>query len=419
MTSHSDAGADKAPAQLHPATQPAYLLASQPIERVVRDGVEYLLLGTAHVSKSSVDAVNFLLESETFDAIAIELDPARHEAMRDPEAWKKLDLFQVIKSDRVGIVAANLALGAYQRRLAEQIGIEPGAEMLAASDGAQRRNLPLLLIDRDVGLTLARVRAGLGFWGGVKLSSGMLAGLWTDESVGQDDIEKLKQGDILQATFSEFAVESPGLYRALIGERDEFMAARLRQETLQAGLRKVLVVIGAGHLAGLKRALSEIQDAPEAVLAPLSAKPKPSLWPKLIGWGFMAVLLGGMLFGFWRGFDVGRELLLIYLGLTAGGTLLGALLALSHPLSAVSAALCAPLTVLHPLISSGMVSASVELWLRKPTVADFEALRTDLKTTSGWWRNRVAHTLLIFVLTNFGTMIGVWTTTFWFVKKLS
>ena len=70
--------------------------------------------------------------------------------------------------------------------------------------------------------------------------------------------------------------------------------------------------------------------------------------------------------------------------------------------------LTSPITPLHPALASGTLSALVEAWVRKPTYADFMALRDDVQSVKGWWRNRVARTLLNFFLTSFGTAIGVW-----------
>ena len=114
-----------------PSTLPAFL-EGQPHAIVERDGVRYTLLGTAHVSPDSVRAVEDAIASDAFDAVAVELDPQRVQALTDPDALAKLDLVQVIRSGRTALFAANLALAAYQCRLAEQLGIEPGAELKRA-----------------------------------------------------------------------------------------------------------------------------------------------------------------------------------------------------------------------------------------------------------------------------------------------
>lgn len=392
--------------------------AAEPTALVERDGVQFHLLGTAHVSRKSAEAVAAAVAGGDYDAIAIELDPARKQALTEPNSFEKLDLLAVIRSGKVGMVAAQLALAAYQRRIAEQFGIEPGAEMREAIGGSAARGLPLLLIDREAGLTLKRCSAALGFWQRMNLLSGLGLGLFSSEEISEDEIEKLKTGSMLHATFSEFAVETPALYGALIDERDQYMAAKLRQAAASSGHRKVLAVVGAGHLAGIQRYL--VADVvPETTIQALDQPPPPSIWPKLIGYALIAILVGGLFLGFSRGFDVGAELLGLYLMLTAGGALVGATLAGAHPLSALAGALSAPLTVLHPLLAAGMFSAGTETWLRKPTVADLSRLKDDVTTAGGWWRNRATRILLVFFLTNLGTAIGVWTTSFEFVRRLS
>lgn len=395
-----------------PAQQRADLIAAQPIETLERDGIRYVILGTAHVSKASAEAVLALLEEQNFDAVAIELDPARFQALKDPDSYKRLDLIEVFKTGKTALVAANLALGAYQRRLAEQVGIEPGAEMLAADEGAKARALPTLLIDRDVGITLARCRAALGFWGGARLLTESALSTFSEDEIGAEEIEKLKSGDMLRSTFGDFAKESPALFNALIAERDQFMAAKLRSECANLRVKNVLVVIGAGHLAGMSEALKQSQELPAAVVERVGAKPAPSLWPRLIGWSITLILVGGMAWGFYKGFDQGKDKLVLYLSLTAGGAFIGALLARANILSALAGALSAPITVLHPVLSSGMVSGAVEVWLRRPTVRDFEDLRVDLRDTSGWFRNKVSRVLLVFLLTGFFTSLGTWATAF-------
>jgi len=383
------------------------LLESQPHAIVERDGVRYTLLGTAHVSKASVDAVRAAIASGQFDAVSIELDAQRLHALTDPDALAKLDLVKVLREGKAALFAANLGLAAYQRRLAEQLGIEPGAELKAAATDAKERGLPLHLIDRDVGLTFKRAMQRLGWWGRAKMSAGLMVSLFGDEEVGAQQIEDLKEGDMLEASFGEFARENPALYETIIGERDRYMGARLRETSGTA--RNVLAVIGAGHLQGLARHLREDATDPGAVRAELeSVAEKSSIpWFTIL---LTAFVLGGFAWGFWRGgFDVGADLVLQWVLVTGTLGALGCAIAGGHPLSILAAFVASPLTPLHPALASGTVSALVEAWIRKPTYADFMALRDDVQTLRGWWRNRVARVLLNFFLTSLGTAIGVWT----------
>ena len=391
-------------------------LAGQPVETVDRDGVRFTLLGTAHVSRASVDAVRAAIASGGFDAVAVELDAGRLQSLTDPDALARLDLVKVVREGKTHLFAANLALAAYQRRLAEQLGVEPGAELKAGALDAQARGLPVHLIDREVGLTFKRALQSLGWWERTKVGAGILASMFADEEVGDDEIEKLKQGDMLESSFGEFAEQSPALYRSIIAERDEYMASRLRQ--VAAGTPapaaagepyRVLAVVGAGHLPGLARHLADDGGEPAERLRALeTVKAKSRVpWLELI---IGAFLIGGFAWGFWRGgVDVGSDLIVQWVLATGVLGAIGCAIAGGHPLSILAAFVASPLTPLHPALASGTVSAFVEATLRKPTYADFMALRDDVQTVRGWWKNRVARVLLNFFLTSLGTGIGVWT----------
>lgn len=389
----------------------------QPLIEVRVGDIDYTLLGTAHVSKASVDAVRHLIGSRDFDLITVELDEHRHHSLLKPDDWRSVDLFKIVKDGKAGMLAANLALGAYQRRLAEQFGVEPGAELKAACLSAAEHDTPVELIDRDVGVTLKRAYAAVGFFDKMSIVGGLVASAISSDEITEADIEKLKEGDILTNTFDEFARQSKPLHHALIVERDRYMAARLR-EVSKPGQR-VLAVVGAGHLAGLARALEGKDGGDTESLDTLKALPAPSIWPKLIGYLVIAILVGGFIWAFSKGADVGRDLVSYYVFATGGFAALGALVAGGHPLSLLAAFLSAPLTVLHPALASGMFSAGAEVWIRKPRVADFEALRDDLKQWRGWWKNRVARTLLVFFLTNAFTGIGVYLTGIELFRRLS
>ena len=390
-----------------PTPGAAGALHDQPHLVVERDGVIYTLLGTAHVSRASIDAVESAVASGDYDTVAVELDAQRFRAMTEPDLLAKMDLFQIVREGKAALVAANLALAAYQRRLAEQLGVEPGAELKAAAVGARDRGLRMALIDRDVGITLRRAFGRLGFWGRTKLIAGLGASLFADEKVEADEIERLKEGDFLESSFGEFAAGSPPLYDAVIAERDRYMASRLRQVGADGG-RRVLAVVGAGHLKGLARHLRDDDGEPAGELRELDTLPVSSGVP----WftiALVAFLVGGFAWGFWTGgAELGGELMLQWALITAIGGALGCLAAGGHPLSIVAAFVASPLTPLHPALASGTVSALVEAWVRKPTYADFLKLRDDTSHPAGWWRNRVARVLVNFFLTSLGTAAGVW-----------
>jgi pheromone shutdown-related protein TraB len=393
----------------HPSSDVAApdALLDQPLERVTRDDVEYVVLGTAHVSRASVAAVESLIASESFDAIAVELCPSRAEGMRNPDAFKQMDLFHVIRQGKVGMVAASLVLSSFQQRLAAQYGIQPGAEMKAAMDGAERAGLPVWLIDREVGTTLKRAWRSVGTWARFGLLGGLIASVFEREQVDEKEIEKLKEGDLLESAFGEFAQSSAPLYNSLIGERDEYMAARLREQAQGAPeVRRVLVVIGAGHLKGLCGQLRQQQEPPARRIAELAQLPPKARWPKWLALGLVLLVFAAIAYAFHRNPTLGALALRNWILFTGGCAALGALAAGAHPLSILAAFVAAPIKPFRPGIPAGGISAMAEAWIRRPRVADFETLRDDIADWKGWWKNRVARTLLNFILVSVGTVIG-------------
>jgi pheromone shutdown-related protein TraB len=381
-----------------------------PRRTVTRDGTHFTLLGTAHVSRSSAEDVTVLLGSDEFDAVAIELCPARHHALVNPDVWGQTDLYRVFKEGRTTMMAASLALGAYQQRLAEQFGIEPGAEMRAAMEGALARGLPVLLIDRDIGITLRRVYHNVPWWQRLGIFGGLLGSVLSREQVSEEEIERLKEGDILETTFAEFADRSTVLYVPLIAERDEYMAARLCEETREPGCRKVLAVVGAGHLKGIADHLErgEVCADPAQAVQRLERLPPPARWPKVLPWLIVAAILAGFLIGFSRSPELGMLMLWDWILINGVLSALGVIIATGHPMSILAAFLAAPWTSLNPMIGASMVAGAVELYYRKPRVADFNALRHDVTHWRGWWRNRVSRTLLVFFLAGFGSTLGTY-----------
>ena len=248
------------------------------------------LLGTAHVSRASAEQVRALLAGGDYDAVAVELCPSRYNALLNPDELAKMDLFRVLRDGKAPMVVASLALGAYQQRLADQFGIEPGAEQRQAIRSAQESELPILLIDREIGVTLKRVSRNLPWWQRFGLFAGLVASLMTSEDVDEAEIERLKEGDVLESTFAQFAERERHLYEPLIEERDQYMAARLREEIERSGHANVLAVVGAGHLAGIARALEQQSAPPAQLVAELDRIPSPSRWPKLIPWLIVALV---------------------------------------------------------------------------------------------------------------------------------
>ncbi|MBA2779358.1 TraB/GumN family protein [Billgrantia kenyensis] len=378
--------------------------------RVVEVGeTRYTLLGTAHVSAESAEDVRRMIRSGEFDAVAIELCDARHHNISNPDALAQQDLFEIFRQGKAGMVAANLALGAFQQRVAEQSGIQPGAEMHAALEEARRHQLPLLLVDRDVGITLKRIYGNVPWWQRMSLLTGLLGSVMSRQQVSPEEIERLKEGDVLESTFSEFAAESEALYTPLISERDRYMVLRLAEQAPPGSYRNVLVVIGAGHMKGMVEHLeAPLPEAPQPEREALEVTPPPSKVWRALPWLITVLVLTGFAIGFSRNTELGWQLVgewFLINGVLSG---VATLAALAHPITVVATMFAAPLTSLNPTIGAGFVAAGVELWLRKPKVQDFSTLRHDVTKLRGWWRNRVSRTLLVFMFATLGSAVATW-----------
>jgi len=406
----------KDPEQRQPSADPPM----EPICTLTLGSSQVTLLGTAHVSRASAEQVKDMLATENYDAVAVELCPSRYTAVVDPQHLEKMDLFQMLREGKTTMVVASLALGAYQQRMAEEFGIEPGAEMRAAISTAEAAGLPVLLIDREVGITLKRIYRSVSWWRRFYLVAGLVSSVVSREKVSEDEIERLKEGDILEATFEQFAEEVSDLYLPLIDDRDRYMAARLSHEAEQADHKHILAVVGAGHVKGIRNYLEQGgAQQPEQLIAELNRLPPPKRWPKLIPWAIVALILTGFAIGFSRSTDLGWQLVLDWVLINGGLSALGALIAAAHPLTIIGAFVAAPLTSLNPTIGAGMATGAIETYLRKPKVGEFSRLRKDTAHLKGWWGNHVARIFLVFLFSTIGSAIGTYVAGFRIFDRLT
>jgi pheromone shutdown-related protein TraB len=386
------------------------MLSSGTVTRLEHQGREIFIVGTAHVSQKSVEEVERVIREVKPDTVCVELDKPRHESLVDETRWRKLDLFQIIRQKKVLYLLANLALSAYQKKIGERMGVKPGAELLAAVNTAQAVGAKLVLADRDIQATLKRTWRRLGFWDKSKLISGLLAAPFSMEEMEEEQIESLKDRDTISEMLDELAVAMPNLKEPLIDERDRYLISSV----LQAPGKKVVAVVGAGHVRGMLANVDTKVDR-EA----LSIIPAPSPIGTIIAW----LIPIAILVAFWFGWQKHQSESLIQMAKawvipTSLGCGVFTLAALAHPLTILSGMLAAPLTTLNPLIGVGMVTALVEAWIRRPTVEDCEGIPVAIMKPRLWLKNRATRVLLVFVLSNLGASLGMLISTTWVISLL-
>jgi pheromone shutdown-related protein TraB len=377
----------------------------QRVSHVTVGDKDVYLVGTAHLSRESVEDVRATVEQLRPDAICIELCQARHQAMTQTDNWSKMDVFKVIRRKKAVFLLAQLLMTSFYRRLGEKLGVQPGAEMLEGIRLAEERGAELVLADRDIEVTLKRVWGYLGFWNKIKLAGQLFMGLLAHEDIDADMIENLKKSDQLEAVMAEFAGKFPEIKRRLIDERDTYLAQKIRT----APGRTVVAVIGAGHVEGIKTQVHE-----ERSLEDLMTLPSKSIWPTVLKWGVPLAIVGLLAYGFFaKGKAHGIESVYIWILVNGISSAAGAALALAHPLTIVSAFLAAPLTSLNPFLAAGWVAGIVQAMIKKPKVSDLEDLPEALATFKGFWTNPAIRVLLVVALANLGSSLGTYVAGFW------
>jgi pheromone shutdown-related protein TraB len=368
------------------------------VHEISFDEKQILLIGTAHISQSSVDEVNSVIDQEKPDTVCIELCSSRHQAMLDKDQWKNMDIYKVVREGKSFLLFANLIMTAFQKRLGSQLGVKPGAEMLEAANAAERVGAELILADRDVKITLQRTWRGMTFWGRMKVLSQLLASLFVREEISKEEIEKLKESDALSEAMQMLAEQSPEMKRILIDERDQFMAEKIK---LAQG-KRIVAVVGAGHVKGL---MAELER--EHNLAELETVPPPGKIGTWLKWGIPTLIVVLVVYGFFTvETDVSIEMIQRWFLINGTLSALGTAIAFGHPITIATAFVAAPFTSLNPAVAAGWVAGLVEAYLRKPQVRDFESLADDITHLKGFWKNNITRILLVVMFANLGSAIG-------------
>ena len=370
---------------------------SDNIHRIEINNRQIILVGTAHISQKSADEVRDIIEAENPDTVCIELCPSRYQAMVDKDRWKNTDIFKILKEGKAFLLLANLIVSAYQKRLAKQFGVEPGLEMKQGILSAEKVGAEICLADRDIQVTMRRLWRNVGFFGKLKLFFQLALSLFIGEELTEEDIEKMKSGDMLSAALDGLAGAFPQLKSIIIDERDRYLAQKIKM----APGEKIIAVLGAGHIPGIKEEIHKEHDLEKlAVVKPASKS------TKVIAWLIPLLIISIIAATFSVDRATGMEQVISWVLWNGSLGVLGAMLAFAHPLSILTAFIVAPISSLSPLLAAGWFAGITEAFVRKPNVEDFENLAEDIQTLKGFWRNRVTHILLVVVFANLGSTIG-------------
>jgi len=377
------------------------------------------LIGTAHVSKESIEEVTGAIRGEKPGMVCVELDESRYAAITKQDSWEKLNISKVLKEGKGFLLIANLTLSGFQRRLGNELGVKPGEEMIAAVTTAKEMGINFSLCDREIHLTLRRAWACCGLWSKCKLLATLLSSAFSTEKLNSEEIEKLKKTSELDSMMDELAKYLPTVKETLIDERDRYLATKIWAGHLKNETGSTLAVVGAGHLRGIQAWLEKFaKEAPggsvpcgDGELAGLEIIPQKTIILKAAKWIIpvliIAVIAAGFLLSFMRGdFSKFQEMLRLWVLWNGSLAALGCVIALGHPLAVLVSFLGAPITSLNPFIGVGILSGLVQAAVRRPRVSDAENISADAASLKGIYRNRITRILLVFFLSSLGSSIA-------------
>jgi len=373
---------------------------------------EILLIGTAHISQESVALVEKVIKKEQPDCVCLELDEKRFKALTQKKKWQSLDLKQIIKSKQLSTLMINLLMASYQKKLGGQLGIQPGAELSGAAAMAKKHSIPIALCDRDVRVTLRRAWKSTSFFKKGYLLTTLITSLFDSTEISEEKLAEMKKKDVLSDLMDEMGAVLPDVKKVLIDERDIYLSEKIKT----AEGKRLVAVVGAGHVAGIKRVLFE--DHSTELEAISTIPPIAKIW-KFIGWSIPALIIGSLVtIGVQKGAaDAGANVLYWIL---ANGipSAIGGVLALANPLTVIGAFAAAPITSLTPVIGAGYVAAFIQVMRTPPVVKEFETVGDDMGTVTGWWRNKLLRLFLVFLFTGLGSSVGTYIGGYEIIKNL-
>ena len=328
------------------------------------------IIGTAHVSLESVKEVKRVIIEYQPDVVAVELDATRYQNLLNERDGivedKDIKMREILKGDQLTLFLVSGFLSYIQKKIGEDMGVKPGSEMLAAIEAAEEVGARVVLIDRDIRITLKRALNRMNFWEKAKFVYSILSSFFSkDEAI--EDLEKIKEGDALEEVMEYFQEISPGAYEVLVKERDAYMSRMLLDVD-----GDVVAVVGAGHKEGIQKNIENPQDIPSLYQLLEIKEPKITL-TKLFLFAIPVLFIIIFAAALFNGINI-KTGLLEFMLLTGGLAFLGSLIAGSKFPSAVTAFIVAPVTSIHPLLAAGWFAGLVEAKLRGVSVDDFSQL---------------------------------------------
>ncbi|PIN86519.1 hypothetical protein COV19_04470 [Candidatus Woesearchaeota archaeon CG10_big_fil_rev_8_21_14_0_10_44_13] len=221
------------------------------------------LMGTSHIARQSINEVKAAIAKKPH-IVAVELDKPRLQGLKSRKTTK----IRVMDIFRIGVTGFVFAvIGAWaQKKLGSIVGVDPGAEMLAAVKLANRSKIRLELIDQDIRITLNRLSRFITLKEKLRFFYDVLKAIFFRKremkrlGINDFDLSKVPQEELIQKLMSEMKKSYPNAYKVLVEERNMFMARRIFAIMQQNPGKEILAVVGAGHEKELIAMIAEKED---------------------------------------------------------------------------------------------------------------------------------------------------------------
>jgi pheromone shutdown protein TraB len=419
---------------------------------------DIILVGTGHVLEKSVKEVEAVIERERPDVVAVELCDARYKSLKGDV--KEVSPKEMLSAGNPFLIITHWLLAYVQRKMGAELGIEPGADMMAAITKAEEQGAAIALIDRPIQITMQRFWKKMRLWEKLKM---LFSIIFSIVSIGEDterggtdgeqakeerdqekkklvtgllgtkeeiELDRLTDDDVVTQLMKELREFSPGAATALLDERDAYIARSLLDlrdrgienvvetathqpretwnQTAARGGPKIVAVVGAGHVAGIMQYLGHPESIPtkEALCSlprqrfGLSLK---HLFAVGIGVAFVLILLA--LFFTDLSFDVLLRAFLWWFIINGVLSAAGVVLARGHPFSALTAFAVAWLTSLNPFLAAGWFAGLTEAHVRKPSLDDAKTM-LYVESLGELLSNRLFRVIFVAALANLGSIAG-------------
>ncbi len=205
------------------------------------------ILGTSHIAIESINEVTRVIEELQPDIIALELDLKRFQKITS-KAKHRIKLSDIKqKGFLINLIGAYL-----ERYLGKKVGVLPGSEMKKAIYLAKEKNIKIALIDQDISITLKNLKENFTLKEKLKLIKNIFTAPFTARKF-KIDLRKVPEQKLINKLTLQVKKDYPSVYKVLIEDRNKIMASRLIN--LMKENKKVLVIVGAGHVSGMEKIL--------------------------------------------------------------------------------------------------------------------------------------------------------------------